>query len=99
MRLASRARKASRMEIPQIALLVIAVLFVMAVLKARRNRGKEGGRRRGGVGTGAAGAIYDMLNEDKRRAIEIIAEQKAEERDPETADGNLPELESPRGKP
>ena len=83
------------MDIPQIAAVVIMVLFVMAVLKARR---KRGGRMLGSPGPGAAGAIYDMLNEDKRRAIEIIAEQKAEETDPETADGNLPELESP-GRP
>ena len=82
------------MDIPQIAAVVIMVLFVMAVLKARRKRGKIFGQ----PGPGAAGAIYDMLNEDKRRAIEIIAEQKAEETDPETADGNLPELESP-GRP
>jgi len=83
------------MEISQIAGIVIMVLFVMAVLRARR---KRGGRMLGSPGPGAAGAIYDMLNEDKRRAIEIIAEQKAEETDPETADGNLPELESP-GRP
>jgi hypothetical protein len=37
-----------------------------------------------------------MLNQDKRRAIEIIVEQRAEARDPEDADGNLPELEDPR---
>ena len=82
------------MDVPQIAAVVIMVLFVMAVLKARRKRGKIFGQ----PGPGAAGAIYDKLNEDKRRAIEIIAEQKAEETDPETADGNLPELESP-GRP
>ena len=82
------------MDIPQIAAVVIMVLFVMAVLKARRKRGKIFGQ----PGPGAAGAIYDMLNEDKRRAIEIIVEQRAEETDPETADGNLPELESP-GRP
>ena len=82
------------MGIPQIAAVVIMVLFVMAVLKARRKRGKVFGQ----PDPGAAGAIYDMLNEDKRRAIEIIVEQKAEETDPETADGNLPELESP-GRP
>ena len=81
------------MEIPQIAMVVLVALFVLAGLKARRKRGKMWGQ----PGPGAAGAIYDMLNEDKRRAIEIIAEQKAEETDPETADGNLPELESPRG--
>ena len=36
-----------------------------------------------------------MLNEDKRKAIEMIVEERAEERDPETADGNLPELDAP----
>ena len=81
------------MEMPQIAAIVIMVLFVIAVLRARR---KRAGRI--WPGPGASGAIYDMLNEDKRRAIEIIVEQKAEETDPETADGNLPELESP-GRP
>jgi hypothetical protein len=85
------------MEISQIAGIVIMALFVMAVLKARRKRGAPR-HRAGGVGTGAVGAIYDMLNEDKRRAIEIIVEEKAEARDPETADGNLPELESPQRK-
>jgi hypothetical protein len=80
------------MEISQIAAIVIMVLFVMAVLKARRKRSG----RMFDVGPGASGAIYDMLNEDKRKAIEIIVEERAEERDPETADGNLPELESPQ---
>ena len=36
-----------------------------------------------------------MLNEDKRNALEIIVEQRAEARDPEDADGNLPDLENP----
>jgi Flp pilus assembly CpaF family ATPase len=67
------------------------VLFVAAVVKARRRR-----THTGGPGSGATGAIYDMLNEDKRKAIEIIVEEKAEARDPETADGNLPELERPK---
>lgn len=47
-----------------------------------------------GPGAGAAGAIYDMLNEDKRKAIEIIVEQKAEATDPETAD-DVPEPDDP----
>ena len=81
------------MDIPQVAAVVIMVLFVVAVLKARRKR--SGRVFFGDPGPGAAGAVYDMLNEDKRRAIEIIVEERAEERDPETADGNLPELESP----
>jgi hypothetical protein len=83
------------MDIPQIAAVVIMVLFVLAVMKARRKR--SGRVYFGEPGPSATGAIYDMLNEDKRRAIEIIVEERAEERDPETADGNLPELESPNG--
>ena len=47
------------------------------------------------IGPGAAGAIYDWLNQDKRNAVEIIVEEKAGARDPEDADGNLPELENP----
>lgn len=33
------------------------------------------------------GAVYGMLQEDKRKAIEIIVEGRAEETDPEHADG------------
>ena len=47
---------------------------------------RPGGPRGRGPGSGAAGAVYDMLNEDKRRAIEIIVENKAEATDPEHAD-------------
>ena len=50
----------------------------------------KAGRRRGGrafnPGPGAVGSVYDLLNEDKRKAIELIVEEKAEARDPETAD-------------
>ena len=70
--------------------LIAIVLLIIAVRKTRR-RG-----RRLGVGAGGAGAVYDMLNEDKRRAIEIIVEEKAEARDPEDKDGDLPQLEDPR---
>ncbi len=54
----------------------------------------KGGRpgRRSGIGTAAVGSVYDMLNEDKRKAVEIIVEERAEARDPEHKDGNLPEL-------
>ena len=53
------------------------------------------GRRSRGPGSAAAGTIYDMLNEDKRNALEVIVEQRAGARDPEDADGNLPDLENP----
>jgi hypothetical protein len=53
-------------------------------------------RRRSHIGPGATGTVHDMLSQDRRKAIELIVEERAEERDPETADGNLPELETPK---
>lgn len=44
-------------------------------------------RRRSYIGAGAAGAVYEMLNEDKRKAVELIVEEKTGERDPERATG------------
>lgn len=64
------------------------VLVIVAFVARRRSRSR--------VGPGAAGTVYDWLNEDKRNAIEIIVEERAEARDPEHKDGNLPELEKPR---
>jgi hypothetical protein len=83
---------------PQIvwSLFILAglVIFVVIVFEKRR-----GGHRTSGPGAGAYGAVYDLLNEDKRNAIEMIVEDKAAARDPEDADGNLPDLENPRAKP
>lgn len=79
------------MEFGGLVIVAVMVLFVAAVLKARRRR-----TRAGGLGPGATGSIYELLSEDRRKAIEIIAEERAEARDAETADGNLPELERPR---
>jgi hypothetical protein len=72
-------------------LALVPVLLVIAVIRGLRTR-----RRRSWPGPGAMGAVYDMLNEDKRHAIELIVEQRAEERDPEDKDGNLPDLENPK---
>ena len=66
---------------------------VLLILAYRRTRSQ---RRRGGVGTAAAGSVYGWLNEDKRNAVEIIVEGRAEARDPEDRDGNLPDLVAPR---
>lgn len=47
-------------------------------------------RRDVSIGPGASGAVYDMLNEDKRKAIEIILEERAEYRDPTRAPAPRP---------
>ena len=74
--------------------LAAIVLLIVAVRRTRTQR------RRGGVGSGAAGVVYDMLNEDKRKAVEIIVEHRAEAQDPEDRDGNLPDLADPgRSRP
>jgi hypothetical protein len=65
-------------------------------VQARR---KKRGARLFDVGPGAIGSVYDLLNEDRRNAVEIIVEEKAEARDPEDKDGNLPELEQPKRPP
>ena len=53
-------------------------------------------RRRRRYGPALTGTVHDLLNEDRRKAVELIVEEKAEARDPEDRDGNLPDLESPR---
>ena len=70
--------------------LVAVVLLIVAFRKARRGRGRFN------LGPAAVGGFYDMLNEDKRRAVEIIVEERAEAQDPEDKDGDLPQLEDPR---
>ena len=79
---------------------VVPVLLIWASYRVftGRRRPKAPRRRAGGVGTAAVGTIYDMLNEEKRRAVEIIVEGRAEERRPEYPDGNRPDLESPEKK-
>jgi hypothetical protein len=73
--------------------LAAIVLLIVAVRRTRKHR------RSGGVGSGAAGIVYDLLNEDKRKAVEIIVEHRAEAQDPEDRDGNLPDLATPRRRP
>ena len=72
------------------AIWVVAIVLLIAAFRTRRRQ------RRRGLGSAAAGTMYDWLNEDKRNAIEIIVEERAAERDPEDRDGNLPDLENPK---
>jgi len=70
--------------------LVLFALLVVLAISAWRQR-----HRRSRLGPGAAGAVYDFLNEDKRAALEIVVEERASYRDPEDRDGDLPQLEAP----
>jgi hypothetical protein len=67
---------------------LIAIVTVIVLFSRQR-------RRRSRVGAAGSGSIYDMLNEDKRNAVEIVVEERAAARDPEDRDGNLPDLENP----
>ena len=42
--------------------------------------------RRGHIGSAAAGTVYDIIHEDKRKAIEVVVSDKAAARDFEHAD-------------
>ena len=75
------------------AVAIWVATIVLVFLAYRRIRTQ---RRRGGVGTAAAGSVYDWLNEEKRNAVEIIVEDRAAARDPEDRDGNLPDLVTPK---
>ena len=70
---------------------LVAAVLVIAIVWKRRTQA-----RRGGLGSAAVGTVYDMLNEDKRHAVEIILEGRAAAHDPEDRDGNLPDLSQPR---
>ena len=71
---------------------VAALLALIAIsVIAWRQRG-----RRVSVGPGAAGAFYELLDRDRRAAVEIVVEERAAYRDPEDRDGDLPQLETPR---
>ena len=58
--------------------LVMMVLLGLAFYRAKS--------RRKHIGSGASGAVYGMMNEDKRKAIEIVAEDRAAAHDFEHAD-------------
>ena len=58
--------------------LVMMVLLGVAVYRAKT--------RRRHIGSGAAGAVYGMMNEEKRKAIEVVVTDKAAAHDFEHAD-------------
>ena len=74
----------------------LVVVVVGGLLFWRLSSPSSSGRKRKRVGAAGAGAIYDLLNKDKRNALEIVVEHRAAACDPEDRDGNLPELERPK---
>jgi hypothetical protein len=82
-------------DVAKIVWAFIILIFVVLVGLSAFQKRRGGGRMRT-PGPGAMGSVYDLLNQDKRNAIELIVEEKAEARDPEDADGNLPDLERPK---
>jgi hypothetical protein len=66
---------------------LITLLLVWLMVGAWRLR-----KRRVSVGPAAAAAMHDLLDDQRRAAIEIILEERAAERDPEHRDGNVPRL-------
>jgi hypothetical protein len=73
---------------------VVLLLFVVAFAAMMRKPGERA--RSSGPGAGATGAIYDLLNQDKRNAIELIVQDRAAERDEEHADDTVDDDTSPR---
>ena len=65
---------------PIVSIVVYAVIAAALYWVYRRAR-----RRR--IGPAAVGAFYDMLSHDARNAVEMIVEEKAEERDAERPTG------------
>ena len=69
---------------------MVLVVIIVFTRQARRHGGA--------LGTGAVGAIYELQNQDKQRALDVIVEGKAGARRPEYLDGRLPDMENPGDK-
>lgn len=69
--------------------LFLIVIIVVIFAKRRRRR----------VGAGAAGTMYDWQTAEKRRATEIIVEERAAARDPEHADDVPPDIHGSTRRP
>ena len=64
-----------------LAIALYAALMALLIRKVFTRRGRST------IGSGAAGAYYDMLSKDRREAIQTVIEKRAEKQDPETKDG------------
>jgi hypothetical protein len=71
----------------------IVILILWLVIGAWRLRS-----RRVTPGAAAAGMMHEILADDRRAAIEVIVDEKAEYRDPEDRDGVLSPLPHRAGR-
>ena len=75
------------------SLALYVIFFVLLVAIGWRLR-----QRKGRIGAAAVGSVYEMLNEERRNANQLIVEDKAAQRDPEHADG-IVRSQNPKGRP
>ena len=66
--------------IEALALLLLTAIFVLMIWLVRRKRGR--------LGPGALGAVEPFMLQSQRQGAQVVIEQRAAERDHETADGN-----------
>ena len=71
----------------------VPVVFLILIVLSRRAK-RHGGTLRAGV----VGAMYEWQDRDKQKALEVIVEGRAAARDPEYAEGDLPQLQSPKAR-
>ena len=74
------------MELSPITIGMMAVAVLLIVLRVSMGTAGAKKVRSRTPGPAAAGMFYEMLNEDKRNAVEIVLSDRAGARDPETAD-------------
>lgn len=70
-----------------LAILMVIAYLLLAVWRLRRKRSMPG--------PAAAGMMHEILNDERRAAIEIIVEEKTGYRDPEDRDGSFSDLKDP----
>jgi hypothetical protein len=75
-------------------LIVVWVLIIWMVVGAWRLR-----KRRVTPGPAAGASMTDLLDDQRRAALEIILEERTGEKDPEDRDGNLPDLAGAKRQP
>jgi hypothetical protein len=66
---------------------IVWALILWSVIGAWRLR-----KRRVTIGPAAGAAMSELMDDQRRAALEVILEERTGERDPEDRDGNLPDL-------